>query len=102
MSGGVWADQGAHGAPVTGQKTVTTAGTRVQLTTTNTGTHTVVIRALLGNTAGAKIYVGGSNVSSSNGLELGPGDAVTIVTGNLANIYLDASTNTQSVSYLYT
>lgn len=98
--GGVFADQGFHGAPITGQKNVTTAGTAVQITTTNTGIHTVVVRAKIANTG--KIYVGASTVSSTTGLELGPGDAITVTTGNLANIYLDCSVSGEGVTYLAT
>lgn len=101
--GEVFASQGAHlGTGVTGQKAVTTAGTSVQLSTSNTGIHTVILRAKIANTG--KIYVGFSQtgVSSSLGLELGPGDAVTITTPRLSDIWLDCSVNGEGVSYLAT
>lgn len=81
--------------------TVSTAGTRVQISTDTTiRTPYVVIQASSAN-AGT-IYLGGSTVSSTNGLELFPGEsyifnAETSREGNrvyrLSDIYLDSSAN---------
>lgn len=80
-------------------KTVTTAGTAEALAA-STAVKSVVIRALLSNTG--VIYVGDSSVSSSNGIELQAGDAITIEIDDLAKVYLDASVSGEGVSYLAT
>ena len=80
------------------KKTVTTAGTRVQLATTTT-VKSVTIKALATNTG--KIYVGSSTVASTNGYELSAGDSITLDIADLASIYLDSSVNAESVTYIY-
>jgi len=77
--------------------TVTTAGTRVQL-----GTNTalsVTVRAKLTN-AGI-IYLGGSNVSSSNGFDMSPGDTISLDVGNTNQVWIDAATSGDAVSYAW-
>lgn len=81
-----------------GQKTVVTAGTPVQVTATPTTITSVVIKALAANTG--KIYVWNANTSGSGGFELSAGDTVTISINDLSKLYIDASVNSQSVSYL--
>lgn len=81
--------------------TVATAGTRVQISTDATiRSPYVVVQASSAN-AGT-IYLGGSTVSSTNGLELFPGEsfifnAETSREGNrvfrLSDIYLDSTAN---------
>lgn len=97
---GFFADAGAHTAIVNGKKTVTTAGTRVQLTTTSTGIHTVSVRALTGNTG--LIYIGNSAVASTTGVELSAGDAITITINDLSKVYIDSAVNGEGVTYLAT
>lgn len=77
--------------------TVSTAGTRVQLA--SHACKTAVIRAKLGNTG--IIYVGGSTVDSTNGLELAPGDALPVDVANTNLLYIDAATSGDSVRYLW-
>jgi len=96
--------------PATFSVTVSTAGTRVPLSATNLLTHDFVIQAAEGNTG--TIYLGGSNVSSSQyGVFLKAG-AVTAVGGylpgargqvefNLADWFVDASASGQAVTVLY-
>lgn len=86
----------------TGQETVTTAGTAVQL---NGGTTvyvpngaSVAVRADGGN-AGS-IYVGDSNVSSSNGFVLGASESVSLPVDNVAAIYIDADNDGEGVSWI--
>lgn len=82
----------------TGQKTITTAGSRVALGT-DTVNGPILIKAM--STNSGLVYVGDSTVSSSNGYELSAGDVVTIdMVGDLDNIWLDASANTQKVCYI--
>lgn len=82
-----------------GQQTVTTVGTRVQLSTTSTSILSVTVKALEGNTG--TIYVGGSNVSSSNGYELSSSEPVSLDVDNLTDVYIDASVAGEGVSFIY-
>lgn len=81
----------------TGQTTVTTAGTRVALAA-STIVISVVITANQGNTG--NIFVGNSNVTSANGYILTPGASVTFDFENLADIFIDAATSGDVVSFL--
>lgn len=88
-----------------GQTTVTTAGTAVPLTTTAVRCTRVIIQALEGNTGA--IYVGNDgagDVSSANGFVLGStagtNDRVELACGDTANIWLDAATNGEGVSWI--
>ena len=81
-----------------GQKTVTTAGTRVQLATT-TAVASLTIKAKRTNTG--SIYVGDSTVTSSTGFILAAGDSISLDISDLATIYLDSSVNAEGVSFLY-
>lgn len=83
-----------------GQKTVTTAGTRVTLASSQALTSGVKIKALSGNTG--NIFVGNSTVSSSNGYVLKASEEVFIEVDNLATINLDSSVNGEGVSYIAT
>ena len=100
-----------------GKKTVTTAGTRVALSATALYVGAVYIEAEEGNSG--KIYVGDATVSSSKYASvLAAGESFQIAsegvigTGceqsyyhdaiNLAEIYIDASANNQSVQVSYT
>jgi len=76
----------------TGQATVATAGTRVQLSASSILVDRgVVVKALDGNSG--KIYVGNSGVTASNGFELGAGQGITVDTDNLNDIWIDSSVN---------
>lgn len=80
-----------------GQATVTTAGTRVQLPPA-TGIS-VTVKAKAGN-AGS-VFVGGPNVSASTGFILAAGESASFDVSNLSLVWLDAATNGDGVSYLY-
>lgn len=84
------------------RKTVTTAGTRVQLAS-STACKWVIIQALRDNTG--VIAVGGSTVVAASGTERGSmlyaGDSVTVLTSNLNTIYLDSTVNGEGVNYTY-
>jgi hypothetical protein len=87
-------------AIISGQKTVTANGTAEQL-----GSQLIngplMIKALIANTN--NIYVGNvsGDVASTNGIELAAGDAVIFdFVGDLANIWIDADTNDEGVSWI--
>lgn len=86
----------------TGQDSVTTAGTAVQL---NSGTSlsvpngsSVAVRADGGNAG--NIYVGDSNVSSSNGFVLAAGESVSMPVNDVSKIHIDADNNGEGVSWI--
>jgi len=83
-----------------GLKTVTTAGTAVQLGS-QVINGPVMVKALLTNTG--TIYLGNvsGDVQSTNGLPLLSGEVVIFnQVGNLANIWVDSSVNGEGVSWL--
>ena len=85
---------------ISGQITVTTAGTAVQ------GSNVllengVYVRALSGNTG--VVYVGNDgagDVDSANGYELSPGEAIAIQVRNMNELYFDAATNGDKFCWL--
>ena len=92
---------------VTGQKVVTTAGTRVQLSAYSYLVKSLMIKALKANTG--LIYIGDREVSSSVGGEISPdgirnliaevdaqGRVIPIV---LSDIWLDSSVDGEGVSF---
>lgn len=97
---GTFAVQSTPVVPTTifnGVTTVTTAGTRVTLASSQT-VKSVTIKALSSNTG--TIYVGNSGVSSSNGFQLAAGDTISLDLANLNTVNIDASVNGEGVSYL--
>lgn len=87
-----------------GRQTVTTAGTRVQLSTSSVSCKSVTITAETDNLD--YIVVGGANVvasiSTRRGTPIGPGESTTIEISNLNLVYLDAMANGEGVTYHYT
>ena len=85
-----------------GLKVVTTAGTRVALAA-STECKWVIITAATNNTG--VVVVGGSTVvallANRRGTPLYAGESMTLPVDNLADIYLDATVNTQGVTYTY-
>jgi len=81
-----------------GQNTVASAGTAEALAG-STAIESVTIKALHANTG--MIYVGDSGVDSTNGFVLDAGETVSMDVDNLADIYIDADTSTDGVSFLY-
>jgi hypothetical protein len=88
---------------------VTTAATRVPLTTANLKVPSVTIQAEVSNTG--QVYVGDSSVSATNcGIELDSGDSITIDAASLgstdalislSDIWLDVSVSTDGVWCMY-
>jgi hypothetical protein len=88
--------------------TVTTAGTRVQITATDTPVSSVIFTAPAANAG--KIFIGDSSVSSSRGIEVAAGSSVTINEDNsgrkgdefiLSDFYVDAATSGDKVKVSY-
>lgn len=89
--------------------TVTTAGTRVQASSTELWVKKAIIRSDAGNTG--NLFIGTVTVSSTVGLHMEPADP-PIVLGdleiggkddffNLEDLYVDASANAQKLTILY-
>ncbi len=80
--------------------TVATAGTAVQSPSSGT-VKAVLFKARSSNTGNA--YVGDSNVSSSRGVELQPGESFHMVLqgyGKLQSWYADADNNDDAVDFV--
>ena len=78
---------------------VTTAGTRVQLTSDVTGIKSgVTIKALDTNTG--LIYVGDVSVTSDNGYQLAAGETSFFEVKNRALIYIDSAENLDGITYI--
>ena len=86
--------------PIVDTITVTSAGTAVQ--SPKSGTVTAVLFKARSSNAGS-VYLGGSTVSSSSGMELEPGGAVEIGFegyGRLEDWYADADNNNDKVDFV--
>ena len=85
---------------LSGQVSVTTAGTAVQFTTTAPGLYE--IKPLGGNT-GSYVYVGNDgagDVTSSNGYQLKKGlDSILVSVTNLSQLWLDSDTDGDGVCW---
>jgi len=87
-------------APTTiyhGKKTVTTAGTRVALASSQ-AVRSVCIKAL--QTNGGYIYVGDTSTSSTTGFQLLAGDTISLDIANLNTVYIDSSVSGEGVTYI--
>ena len=82
-----------------GSKTVTTAGTEVQLTSTVTKCFYVIITALVTNEG--TIWVGASTVASGRGVPLVALQSCRIDIDDLSKIYIDATISGEGVSFVY-
>ena len=87
--------------PISGQKTVTTAGTAVALGSQDI-IGSLMIKALDTNTGVVAVGNDGANdVTVSNGLRLKAGDVIVFeYLGNLASLYLDSAVNGEGVSWI--
>ena len=87
--------------PLSGQKTVTTAGTAVALGSQVINAP-IIIKALDTNTDVIAIgNDGAGDVTTSNGLRLDPGESVILeFIGNLANLMLDSAEDGEGVSWM--
>ncbi len=89
-----------------GNAAVTTAGTAVPLSATKVMANWILIQPKPTNTG--KIYLAGSDVSSTVGVQMSVGDAdvvwpsATTNAYDLSTIYIDASVNGEGVKFIYT
>jgi hypothetical protein len=86
-----------------GIKDVTTAGTRVQLSTSSVACRMVQVQARPENTG--VVVVGSSGVvasaSTRRGIALVPGASVALRVTDLNKLYLDSAVSAEGVSYVY-
>lgn len=86
-----------------GSKAVTTAGTPIALAASSTPAKWVIVQARVTNTG--YIAVGGAGVlatlSTGTGILLAPGESVPLPCDDLADIYIDATVNGESVRFSY-
>ena len=82
-----------------GKKTVTTAGTRVALASSQ-AVRSVCIKALVTNAG--YIYVGDVSTSSTTGFQLLAGESVSLDISNISTIYIDSSVSGEGVTYITT
>lgn len=82
-----------------GRVTVTTAGTRTTLAA-STPIKSVTLRAADTNTG--YIFVGNATVTGGNGYLMSPGDVFSMDIADLNTVNVDASVNSQVVTYLAT
>ena len=85
------------------QKAVAVAGTAVQLVASATPILSVLVIAEADNTGNIFLRYGSdaASVDSTNGLILTPGYGVTINASDLSDIYIDAETSGDGISYQY-
>lgn len=86
---------------LSGQKTVTTAGTAERLSSSQVINGPLLLKALPTNTS--YVYVGNvaEDVDSSNGYPLEPGEALIFeFVGNIASIWLDSAVNGEGIAWL--
>jgi hypothetical protein len=91
------------GTIATGNKTVTTVGTEVQLVASSTPCLELTITALPTNTN--LVAIGDVNVvaavSGRRGTPLSPGESITLGIDDVQKVYLDSVTNGEGVCFTY-
>lgn len=94
--------ENSAGAIDCGRKVVAAAGTAEALSTDTARIISVAIQALPANTN--EIVIGDSSVVASEGtrkgIALAPGDTISLNVTQLSEVFLDAETNGEGVSYL--
>lgn len=85
------------------RKTVTTAGTAVQLVSTSTLCKRLDVTALFSNTK--NVALGGTTVSavlsSEMGVQLSPGSTYTFFVNDASKVWIDSLVNSEGVSFNY-
>jgi len=93
--------------PIADSIDIPTATTRVQISTAAEVVLSITFKARTGNAGNA--YVGDSTVAAAVGLELAPGEAITLNPSQvvardtsvlLSDFYVDAATNGDDVDYI--
>jgi hypothetical protein len=87
--------------PKHGQRTVTTAGTAVQLSTVSVPCYEIAIQAKRTNTG--RIYIGGAGIGNNDtgGVMLNAEDIYTDYVTDLQQIYINSSVDGEGVTYIY-
>lgn len=106
VSGGI-ADPSTFGSNVSsiastlgdGSKNVTTAGTRVQLSSTSIPCKWVIITAKVGNTG--TVYIGGSTVATARGKPLVNLQEIIINVNDVSKVWMDSDSNGDGVTFCY-
>lgn len=80
----------------TGQTTLATTATQLNVTSTTT-TNGILVRGLVANAS--TVYIGASGVTSGTGWELAPGESVVFTVSNITALYGVNSNNTDSVCW---
>lgn len=90
------------GSIIDGRKEVTSAGTRVQLTSTPTPIKQVAVTAETNNTN--TVVVGASTVVAAvgtrKGIPLVPSGSITLQVDDLADVWIDSVVDTEGVTYI--
>lgn len=86
-----------------GRKTVAAAGTEEALVSTSTPAKYLIVQALKGNTNDVTVGTVGVDgaLATRDGIALSAGDFVPLFVDNLNQVYVDAITNGEGVSYVY-
>jgi len=86
-----------------GTTNVATAGTEVQISNTTNKVRWIKVKALAANSG--KVYLGVSDVTSSNGYELSAGNEIEINFGEqggtvpFSTFYVDVATNNDKIAW---
>lgn len=87
--------------PLSGQRTIVTAGTALQLASTRVVNCPVIIKALPTNVGTMFVGAVSGDVTLDNGLPLSAGDAVVFsFVSDLSNIWIDATSSGDKVAWL--
>lgn len=81
-----------------GVKAVTTAGTRVALAASTACSYVIVVA---NPTNTGNIFIGGSGVTSANGVPLSAGLSIVIPIDNLSKVFIDAEVSGEGVGFCY-
>lgn len=86
-------------ALTSGSKDIAAKGTAEPLSTASLGAGWVLIQAKTDNTG--VVYIGDKDVDVDNGITLAKGERETFVIDDLSSVYVDAATNGDGVTFLY-
>ena len=81
-----------------GQLTIATSGTELVLGSSQALVIGVTVKAISGNTG--SVWVGTNPVTVTTGFELAAGEQVFIAVDNIADVYVDTTTNGDKVSFI--
>ena len=92
----------ASNSPIllSGEKTVTAAGTAEALVAAARRVYSVLVKAKIGNTG--QVYLGGSDVASGTNDGLDPGESVSLAARtafDLADLFVDVDTSGEGVDF---